>query len=92
MVPGVLPEDNRRIIEFIGDSISTGFGALGTTSDSDGGSPKWQDATVAYPFLTAKALGAADKIGSIETGKYADFIITDAAYETKRVFIGGKEI
>ena len=40
----------------------------------------------------AKALGVQDKIGSIETGKYADFIITDAAYETKRVFIGGKEI
>ncbi len=52
------PADNRLYIEFIGDSISTGFGALGTTSDSDGGSPKWQDATVAYPFLTAKALGA----------------------------------
>ena len=29
---------------------------------------------------------------AIETGKYADFIITDAGYETKRVFIGGKEI
>lgn len=52
------PEDNRLYIEFIGDSISTGFGVLGTTSDSDGGSPKWQDATAAYPFLTAKALGA----------------------------------
>lgn len=52
------PEDNRLYIEFIGDSISTGFGALGTTSDSDGGSPKWQDATAAYPYLTAKALGA----------------------------------
>ncbi len=52
------PADNRLYIEFIGDSISTGFGALGTTSDSDGGSPKWQDATVAYPYLTAKALGA----------------------------------
>ena len=52
------PADNRLYIEFIGDSISTGFGVLGTTSDSDGGSPKWQDATAAYPFLTAKALGA----------------------------------
>ena len=52
------PADNRLYIEFIGDSISTGFGALGTSSDSDGGSPKWQDATAAYPYLTAKALGA----------------------------------
>ena len=52
------PADNRLYIEFIGDSISTGFGALGTSSDSDGGSPKWQDATAAYPYLTAKALNA----------------------------------
>ena len=52
------PADNRLYIEFIGDSISTGFGALGTSSDSDGGSPKWQDATAAYPYLVAKALGA----------------------------------
>ncbi len=52
------PADNRLYIEFIGDSISTGFGALGTSSDSDGGSPMWQDATAAYPYLTAKALGA----------------------------------
>ena len=52
------PADNRLYIEFIGDSISTGFGALGTSSDSEGGSPLWQDATVAYPYLTAKALNA----------------------------------
>ena len=52
------PADNRLYIEFIGDSISTGFGALGTSSDSDGGSPMWQDATAAYPYLVAKALGA----------------------------------
>ena len=52
------PADNRLYIEFIGDSISTGFGVLGTSSDSDGGSPMWQDATAAYPYLTAKALGA----------------------------------
>ena len=40
----------------------------------------------------AKALGADDKIGSIATGKYADFIITNADYSEKRVFIGGVEI
>ena len=51
-----------------------------------------EEAVRAASYNPAKALGAQDKIGSIETGKYADFIITDAAYETKRVFIGGKEI
>ena len=51
-----------------------------------------EEAVRAASYNPAKALGAADKIGSIETGKYADFIITDSNYETKRVFIGGKEI
>ena len=51
-----------------------------------------EEAVRAASYNPAKALGAQDKIGSIETGKYADFIITDANYETKRVFIGGKEI
>ena len=52
------PEDNRLYIEFIGDSISTGYGALGVAGDDQADSPLWQDATVAYPYLTAKALGA----------------------------------
>jgi len=51
-----------------------------------------EEAVRAATYNPAKALGAHDKIGSIETGKYADFVITDASYETKRVFIGGKEI
>ena len=52
------PANNRLYIEFIGDSISTGYGALGVAGDDQADSPKWQDATVAYPYLTAKALGA----------------------------------
>ena len=51
-----------------------------------------EEAVRAATYNPAKALGAHNKIGSIETGKYADFVITDANYETKRVFIGGKEI
>ena len=51
-----------------------------------------EEAVRAASYNPAKALGVNDKIGSIETGKYADFVITDANYETKRVFIGGKEI
>ena len=50
------------------------------------------EAVRAASYNPAKALGAADKIGSIETGKYADFVITNADYSEKRVFIGGKEI
>lgn len=52
------PADNRLYIEFIGDSISTGYGALGVSGDDQADSPLWQDATAAYPYLTAKALGA----------------------------------
>ena len=51
-----------------------------------------EEAVRAATFNPAKAIGAADKIGSIEPGKLADFIITNADYSEKRVFIGGKEI
>ena len=51
-----------------------------------------EEAVRAASFNPAKALGVQDKIGSIETGKYADFVITNADYSEKRVFIGGKEI
>ena len=51
-----------------------------------------EEAIRAASYNPAKALGVQDKIGSIEEGKYADFIITNADYSEKRVFIGGKEI
>ena len=51
-----------------------------------------EEAVRAATYNPAKALNALDKIGSIEEGKYADFIITDSDYSGKRVFIGGKEI
>ena len=51
-----------------------------------------EEAVRAASYNPAKALGVQDKIGSIETGKYADFVITNADYSEKRVFIGGKEI
>ena len=54
------PEDNRLYIEFIGDSISTGYGALGdnNVNSSYADTPLYQDATVAYPYLVAQALNA----------------------------------
>ena len=51
-----------------------------------------EEAVRAASYNPAKALGALDKIGSIETGKYADFVITNADYSEKIVFISGKEI
>ena len=51
-----------------------------------------EEAVRAATANPAKAIGAADKIGTIETGKLADFVVTNADYTQKRVFIGGKEI
>ena len=51
-----------------------------------------EEAVRAASCNPAKALGAEDRIGSIETGKYADFVITNSDYSEKRVFIGGTEI
>ena len=51
-----------------------------------------EESVRAATYNPAKALGAQKIIGSIETGKYADFVITTADYSEKRVFIGGKEI
>ena len=43
--------DNERYIEFVGDSISAGYGLGGTAEEL-------HDATLAYPYLTAEKLGA----------------------------------
>jgi imidazolonepropionase-like amidohydrolase len=50
------------------------------------------DAIRAATVNPALAIGAFDKIGSIETGKLADFIVCSEDYSSKRVFKGGKEI
>ena len=51
-----------------------------------------EEAVCAASYNPAKALGVHDRIGSIETGKLADFVITNADYSQKRVFIGGQEL
>ena len=51
-----------------------------------------EDAVRAATYNPACAIGAADKIGTIETGKCADFLVCSPDYSNKRVFIGGKEI
>lgn len=50
------------------------------------------EAVAAATCNPAKAIGAAQSIGSIETGKLADFLICNSDYTEKRVFIGGVEI
>ena len=51
-----------------------------------------EDAIRAATFNPACALGAQDKVGSIATGKIADFIVCRSDFTGKRVFMGGKEI
>ena len=50
------------------------------------------DAIRAATINPAKAIGADDVIGSIEPGKYADFVVCSKDYSEKRVFRGGIEV
>ncbi len=53
------PNDNELFIEFIGDSITTGYGNLAKDSDIDASvanKPIYQDATKGFAYLTAQAL------------------------------------
>ncbi len=51
------PADKDLYIEYIGDSISCGYGNLGNSSEGDG-SALWSDGTKGYTFLTSQALNA----------------------------------
>ena len=51
-----------------------------------------EDAVRAATYNPACAIGAQEKIGSIETGKLADFVVCSGDYTHKRVFLGGTEI
>lgn len=60
-VDGILypaPENRKKYIEFIGDSISCGYGNLGDKGSEDPGCALWEDGTDAFAFLTAEILGA----------------------------------
>lgn len=52
------PLNRELYIEFIGDSITCGYGNLCSTSTADAGSAQYQDGTRAYAFLTAEGLNA----------------------------------
>ena len=51
-----------------------------------------EEAIRAATWNPACAIGVQNEVGSIETGKQADFIITNSDYSEKKVFIGGVEI
>lgn len=51
-----------------------------------------EDAVRAATYNPACALGVQDIVGSIETGKQADFIVCTEGYASKRVFLAGREI
>ena len=55
---GAKPEDKDLYIEFMGDSISTGWGNLGEYGMADQHQPLYQDATQGYFNLVAEALDA----------------------------------
>ncbi|MBQ3182493.1 MAG: hypothetical protein IJB57_02380 [Clostridia bacterium] len=62
------PSEKELFIEFVGDSLVTGFGNQpDELSDiSWGGAPVYQDATVAYPYLTGQALNADISVVAIQ--------------------------
>lgn len=51
-----------------------------------------EDVIKAATYNPACALGVQDQVGSIETGKVADFLICTSRYANKRIFLAGKEI
>ena len=50
------------------------------------------DVIRAATYNPACAINRQDEIGTIETGKYADFLVCSPDYAQKRVFLGGKEL
>ena len=53
---------------------------------------KEEDAVRACTYNPACALGVQSEVGSIATGKQADFIVCSPDYTKKRVYLAGKEI
>ena len=51
-----------------------------------------EEAVRAATYNPACAISADKEIGSIEEGKYADFLVCAPDYSSKRVFLGGKEL
>ena len=52
------PENKELYVEFLGDSITSGYGNLTTNGTSSPQDSDYKDALQAYAYLTAQALGA----------------------------------
>ena len=52
------PADKELLVEFVGDSITVGYGNLCTGADPQRGHPIMQDGTKSFAYLTAEKLGA----------------------------------
>ncbi|MDY6181504.1 MAG: amidohydrolase family protein, partial [Candidatus Faecousia sp.] len=53
---------------------------------------KEEDAVRAATYNPACAISAQDRIGSIEEGKYADFLVCAPDYSTKTVYLAGRAL
>ena len=42
--------------------------------------------------MNRRAIGAQGEVGSIESGKVADFLVCSADYASRRVFMAGQEL
>jgi N-acetylglucosamine-6-phosphate deacetylase len=51
-----------------------------------------EDAVRAATANPAAAIGVLDQVGTIATGKLADFVVCRGDYTAPRVFMGGKQI
>ena len=51
-----------------------------------------EQAVLAATLLPARELGCADRIGSIEPGKLADFVVCGPGLERREVYIGGERV
>ncbi len=86
------PADKELFIEFVGDSIATGFGNLPEIEyDSDwGGHPVWEDGTQAFAYMTAQKLDADYSVVAIEgigaLCGYWDFTMNEIYENYPRVY------
>lgn len=100
-----LPEGSQFTLGGQDAWLRDGVGRLGDGTIACSAANLWQclrnvlswgipeaDAVRAATINPACAIGADQTVGSIETGKCADFIITNSDYSEKRVFIAGKEL
>jgi lysophospholipase L1-like esterase len=56
------PDEREFFIEFVGDSLTCGYGNIGEPGANAPASPLWQDGTQAYAFIAAEKLGAESSI------------------------------